>query len=93
MPLLIFCVLGSILVYVMANFFLSYYSKSGDVAIKKASGVLSGGFALFVLSMYCERIVPGKTGQWAELCLMITICTISSIIVLRILLESRKCPK
>jgi hypothetical protein len=93
MPLLIFCALGSILVYFMASFFLSYYSKSDDLAIKKASGVLSGGFALFVLSVYCESIVPGKAGQWTEVCLMIVIGTVTCVMAFRILHESRKCPK
>ena len=93
MPLLIFCALGSILVYFMSSFFLSYYSKSDDLGIKKASGVLSAGFALFVLSMFCETVVPGRSGQWIELCLMIIIGGASCVIALRILMESRKCSK
>ena len=93
MPLLIFCALGSILIYFMASFFLSYYSKSDDFAIKKASGVLGVGFALFVLSMYCESIVPGKAGQWTEVCLMILIGAVTGVIAFRILLASPKCPK
>jgi len=93
MPLLIFCVLGSILVYFGTSFLIGYYTKSDNPAINKASRVLSVGFALFVLSMYCERILPGRAGQWTELSAMTIICIGSLTVTVRILAKSRKCPK
>jgi hypothetical protein len=93
MWVLAFFVFVPALTYLMSSFLLSHYSRSDNLGIRNASLVISGGFFLFMLSMSCEGLIPGRTGQWIELCLMSLICFGSLAIVRRILLKSRKCPK
>jgi hypothetical protein len=82
-----------VLTYFGSGFFLTHYTRSDYLGIRKASLAITGGFLLFLLSMGCESLIPGRTGHWVELCMMAIICFGTLTIVLRILAKSGKCPR
>lgn len=69
-----------------ASFAMRYYRGRFEQSEKKAAIVIGVSFALLLPVMYCaENLLPGKPGELAATCSMITICVVALGTVWRIL--------